>query len=254
MATLNSSFVTPPIDLGKRTESKWRLNARKADRRIPTGIPGLDQLIEGGLLGGDFVILQGGIGTGKTIFCSQFVHYAADTLEEPVVFATLEEDVRTLKRNMLCFGMDLSELEAQKKLKLIELDTLEGRGFSSNIQVMLEALDEIKGERLAVDSLTALLSASGDKFDYTFLLHLISKTLKREGITTLMTVSKQASAIPETGAEEFVADGIFQLENYLGDGMEMKTRFLVKKLRGTQHDRRYHSVAFTPNGLSILPF
>lgn len=226
----------------------------KTEERIATGIPGLDPLIEGGLHRGDFVLLLGGIGTGKTIFSSQFVYNAATVLKEPAVFATFEEDVKSLKRNMLEFGMDLSAIEAQKKLKLIDLDVLEGRGLSSNIQVLLEALDEIKGKRLVVDSLTAFLAGTGEKFDYTFMMHLIYKTLKREGITTLMTASRQFSKIQQTGVEEFVADGIFQLESYVTEAMEMKTRFLIKKLRGTEHDRKYHSLAFTPNGLSILAF
>lgn len=226
----------------------------KVEERVPTGIPGLDSLIEGGLHRGDFVLLLGGIGTGKTIFSSQFVYNAVTSLKEPAVFATFEEDVKSLKRNMLEFGMDLSSLEAQKKLKLIDLDVLEGRGLSSNIQVLLEALDEIKGKRLVVDSLTAFLAGTGEKFDYTFMMHLIYKTLKREGITTLMTASRQLSKIQQTGVEEFVADGIFQLESYVTESMDMKIRFLIKKLRGTEHDRKYHSLAFTPNGISILAF
>jgi circadian clock protein KaiC len=141
-------------------------------------------------------------------------------------------------------------------LKLLDLEALEGRGLSSNIQVLLEAVDEIKAKRLVVDSLTAFLSGTGEKFDYTFMMHLIYKTLKREGITSLMTASRQFSKTGnrETGIEEFVADGIFQLESYVTESMETRTRFVVRKLRGTEHDRTYHSLVFTPNGISILAF
>jgi circadian clock protein KaiC len=226
------------------------------DSRVPTGIPGLDQLIQGGLQQGDFVLLIGGLGTGKTIFSCEFVYNAALAMNEPAVFATFEEDIKSLKRNMMNFGFDLGALESKKKLKLLDLEALEGRGLSSNIQVLLEAMDEIKAKRLVVDSLTAFLSGTGEKFDYTFMMHLIYKTLKREGITSLMTASRQFSrnAPRDTGIEEFVADGIFQLENYVTDSMETRTRFVVRKLRGTQHDRTYHSLAFTPNGISILAF
>ena len=157
---------------------------------------------------------------------------------------------------MLKFGMDLSPLEAQKKLKLIDLDVLEGRGLSSNIQVLLEAVDEVKAKTLVVDSLTAFLAGTGEKFDYTFMMHLIYKTLKREGITCLMTASRQSRKVQgeDTKVEEFIADGIFQLESYLSEKMELRTRFIVRKLRGTEHDRKYHSLAFTPNGLQILAF
>src|SRR5580704_16176973 len=106
------------------------------DNRIPTGIPGLDPLIQGGLQRGDFVLLIGGLGTGKTIFSCEFVYNAALTMDEPAVFATFEEDIRSLKRNMRNFGFDLSSLETKKKLKLLDLEALEGRGLSSNIQVI----------------------------------------------------------------------------------------------------------------------
>ena len=86
-------------------------------------------------------------------------------------------------------------------------------------------------------------------------MHLIYKTLKREEVTTLMTASKfDNSGITSVGLEEFVADGVFQLENYLTDSMELRSRFLVKKLRGTDHSRKYHNVVFTQKGLEILPY
>ncbi|MDG6899983.1 MAG: AAA family ATPase [Nitrososphaerota archaeon] len=226
-----------------------------AAQRVPTRVVGLDPLIQGGLQQGDFVLLVGGIGTGKTIFSSQFVYNSAKVDDEHAVFATFEEDIGSLKRNMKLFGMDFDALEKEKKVKLLDLESLEGRGMGSNIETLLAALDDIKAKRLVVDSLTAFLSGAKEKFDYSFLMHLVYKTLKREGITTLMTVSKfQADQPMNSGIEEFVADGIFQLENYIGKNMELRTRFLVKKLRGTEHSRKYHTVAFTPTGISILPY
>jgi circadian clock protein KaiC len=223
--------------------------------RIPTRVEGLDSLIQGGLQKGDFVLLVGGIGTGKTIFSSQFVYNAAKQDDEHSVFATFEEDVNSLKRNMRLFGMDFDPLEKEKKVKIMDLESLEGRGMGSNIETLLAAIDDIKATRLVVDSLTAFLSGATEKFDYSFLMHLIYKTLKREGITTLMTVSKfQAEQPLSSGIEEFVADGIFSLENYVAKGVELKTRFMVRKLRGTEHSRKYHTVAFTPSGLNILPY
>jgi circadian clock protein KaiC len=226
-----------------------------ATERIPTRVVGLDPLIQGGLQQGDFVLLVGGIGTGKTIFCSQFVYNTAKVDGERAVLATFEEDITSLKRNMRLFGMDFDPLEKEKKVKLLDLESLEGRGMGSNIETLLGALDDIKGKRLVVDSLTAFLSGAKEKFDYSFLMHLVYKTLKREGITTLMTVSKfQAEQMMTSGIEEFVADGIFLLENYVTKSMELRTRFVVKKLRGTEHSRKFHTVAFTPDGIHILPY
>jgi len=222
--------------------------------RIPTGIPGLDPLIQGGLQKGDFILLVGDLGTGKTIFSSEFVYNSAKRFSESAVFATFEEDVNSLKRNMTRFGMDFEALEKEKKVRLIDLEALEGRGMGSNIETLLGALDSLGARRLVVDSLTAFLSSAQAKFDYSFLMHLIYKTLKREGVTTLMTVSRSAQTALDPGVEEFVADGIFELQNYISRDIELKTRFIIRKLRGTDHSRRYHSVLFTPNGIEILPY
>jgi circadian clock protein KaiC len=223
--------------------------------RTPTGIPGLDGLIQGGLQAGDFVLLVGGIGTGKTIFSSEFAYQGAKALNQPAVYATFEEDVTSLRRNMLKFDIDYGPLEEDHKVRLLDLEALEGRGMGSNLETILSAIDEVKAKRLVIDSLTAFLSGTSGKFDYSFLMHLIYKTLKREGITTIMTVSKfNAPSEYSQGLEEFVADGVFEIENYLADNMELKTRFMVRKLRGAEHSRKYHTVVFSSKGIEILPY
>jgi circadian clock protein KaiC len=205
---------------------------------------------------GDFILLMGDLGTGKTVFSSQFAYDSAKRFNEKAVFATFEEDTKSLKRNMLRFGMDFNALEKEGKIKVLDLEALEGRGMGSNIEALLSALDSLGARRLVVDSLTAFMSGAEEKFDYSFLMHLIYKTLKREEVTTLMTVSKPQgmNVVKETGVEEFVADGIFELRNYISRDVEIKTQFLIRKLRGTEHSRKFHSVLFTPHGMEILPY
>ena len=177
-------------------------------------------------------------------------------MDEPAVFATFEEDSESLKRYMANFGMDLDCLLNYGKIRVLDLEILEGQGLGANMEVLLSALDKIHGKRLVVDSLTAFLTGAKDKFDYRFLMHLIYKTLKREGVMTMMTLSRfdSGAGMPQIGIEEFVADGIFQLEGYVNESMELKTRFLVRKLRGCDHSKKYHTVAFSQEGVHILPW
>lgn len=223
--------------------------------RIPTGISGLDPLIEGGLHVGDMALVIGDIGTGKTLFSCEFACNVLKKSDERSVIVSFDEDKASLIRNMSQFGLDLAELEAQKRIKILDLEALEGRGMGANIETILGALDQIKATRLVVDSLTAFMSGATEKFDYSFLMHLVYKTLKREGITTMLTLDKpQASGRSRIGIEEFVVDGLFQLESYVTRQNEMKTRLMIRKLRGTDHSRKYHSVIFSSEGLKILPF
>jgi circadian clock protein KaiC len=223
-------------------------------RRVPSGIDGLDALIEGGFLRGDVILLAGKTGSGKTIFSAQFIYNGATKHGEKGVYATFEEDAKTLKRNMARFGFYLERLEREGSLKIIDLETLKGEGLSANIQFILSALEEINGKRLVIDSLTAFLTACPEKFEYRVLMHLIYRMLKTRGITTIVTCSVPMGA--ETlglGIEEFVADSVIFLENVI-EGLELKTRFLIHKMRGTDHSRKYHNVIITDGGLQIVPF
>ena len=254
-----SRFCRPPAPSDKKHIVGIAIgqaqNHLSNEERIQTGIPGLDPLIQGGLTPGDFVLLVGGIGTGKTILSSEFAHNGAKDFNQSSVYATFEEDAMSLRRNMLKLGMDFEALEKAKKARLLDLEALEGRGMGSNIDTILSAIDEVKAKRLVVDSLTAFLSGATGKFDYSFLMHLIYKTLKREKITTIVTVSRfDQQTEYSLGLEEFVADGVFYMENYLADNMELKTRFMVRKLRGTEHSRKYHTVVFSSKGIEILPY
>lgn len=222
--------------------------------RVQTGIDGLDGLIEGGFLRGDIILVAGGTGSGKTIFSTQFIYNGATQYDENGVFATFEEDAKTLKRNVLRFGFDLERLEREGTVKLIDLETLKGGGLSANIEYVLGALEKINGKRLVIDSLTAFLSACTEKLEYRTLMHLIYRMLKTRGYTTIMTCSVPKGA--ETlglGIEEFVADSVIYLENVI-DSLELKTKFLIRKMRGTDHSRKYHNVVITDKGLQIVPF
>lgn len=224
------------------------------NQRVPTGIEGLDNLIEGGFLRGDVILVAGSSGSGKTIFSTQFIYYGAMQYGEKGVYATFEEDAKTLKRNMLKFGFDLEKLERQKAIKVIDLEALKGEGLSANIQFILDALDDIDGKRLVIDSLTAFLTACLEKFEYRSLMHLLYKMLKTQEITTIMTCSvPMGVATLGIGVEEFVADSLILLENVV-DGIELKTKFLIRKMRGTNHSKKYHDVMITDKGLQILPF
>jgi len=222
--------------------------------RVPSGIDGLDALIEGGFLGGDLILVAGGSGSGKTILSTQFIYNGATQYGERGVYATFEEDSKTLKRNMLEFAFNLERLEREGAIRLIDLEALKGEGLSANLQFILDALEKIDGKRLVIDSLTAFLTACPEKFEYRMLMHLLYKVLKKKGITTIMTCSMPMGA--ETlgiGVEEFVVDSVILLENAI-DGLELKTKFVVHKMRGTNHSRQYHNVIITDKGLQILPF
>jgi KaiC/GvpD/RAD55 family RecA-like ATPase len=211
--------------------------------RIPTGIEGLDAMIEGGLIRGDMNLLAGAPGTGKTILASTFAYNAVMSQKEKVVYASFEESAEYLQRNMKKLGIDLGAAEKTGNLKVIDLDALKGKELESNIQLLIAAVKETKSTLLIIDSLTALLLATESKFELRTFMKSVDKTLKSQGVTTLMTISQTPGI--GFGIEGFVADSVMLLENVV-EKDQFKTRLIILKMRGTEHSKRYHSVSFAP--------
>jgi circadian clock protein KaiC len=218
--------------------------------RLKTGIAGLDALVEGGLVRGDVHVLAGGPGTGKTIFALNFAYNAIQSGER-VVYATFEESAEYLKRNAKLLGMNFDPLEAEGKASILDLDALKGAQLETNISLLVRAAEESKSTILVIDSLTALLLACESSFELRTFVKSVYNALKEKKITTLMTVST-ADAGSSIGIEGFLADSVMVLENWV-DRMEFRTRFVILKMRGTNHSRKYHSVIFGPH-LSISKF
>lgn len=218
--------------------------------RIPTGIPGLDPIIQGGLIRGDVHLITGGPGTGKTILASRFVYNAIKNSNETAVYATFEESTDFFKRNLARLGSDFAPFEKEGKIKIIDLEILRGKGLESNIAYLLDVVAKAKATILVVDSLTALLLACETQFEQRTFMKTIYKSLKGKGVTTIMTVSLGEDG--RVGPEGFLSDSVMFLENWV-DKNQFKTRFLIQKMRGTDHSRRYHSLSLGPE-LSISRF
>ena len=74
-------------------------------RRVPTGIHGLDEIIEGGFIEGSVILVSGGPGAGKSIFGLQFIYRGAVD-GEPGIYITFEEDEESLKLIAKRLGKD----------------------------------------------------------------------------------------------------------------------------------------------------
>src|SRR5260370_16691427 len=91
-----------------------------ASSRTPTGIPGLDKLLTGGLPKRRTILLCGGPGTGKTILSSQYLVNGILDYEESGVYVSLDENKQHVFEQMLDFGWDFADLEDNKKLIFLE--------------------------------------------------------------------------------------------------------------------------------------
>ena len=90
--------------------------------RTPTGITGLDDMLEGGLQKGGVYLLAGDTGGGKTIFSSQYLYVGAVKYEEPGVMISLEERSEDIRKNLTKFGWNFAKLEEYGKIVVAVVD------------------------------------------------------------------------------------------------------------------------------------
>lgn len=218
------------------------MNERNPVERVRTGISGLDEMIEGGLIRGDIHLIAGGPGTGKTVLCANLAHGAA-MAGERVVYATFEESAEYFGRNAKLLGLNFAPLEKEGTVNIVDLDALKGQQLETNVSLLIQAAKDSEATLLFIDSVTALLLACETSFEMRTFMKSVYGSLKSEGITAVMTGSLYEGG--KLGLEGFMTDSVMLLENWQ-DGVEVKTRFAILKMRGTNHDRRYHSVVFGP--------
>ncbi|MEM2145791.1 MAG: ATPase domain-containing protein, partial [Candidatus Jordarchaeaceae archaeon] len=80
-------------------ETETEMETEDLGERIPTGIKGFDELIQGGLIKGETYIISGVSGAGKSIFSMEFLYRGASQFDEPGLYVTFEETRQSLLRN-----------------------------------------------------------------------------------------------------------------------------------------------------------
>jgi KaiC/GvpD/RAD55 family RecA-like ATPase len=88
--------------------------------RIKSGIPGLDEVLEGGLPRNYAYTVVGAPGSGKTVMGAQFLYRGATQHGDNGVYVSLEEPTHSIANTMLRFNWNLFDLESQGKLVLLD--------------------------------------------------------------------------------------------------------------------------------------
>lgn len=136
-------------------------------RKVPTGIPGIDEITGGGIPRHRTTLVMGGPGSGKTIFALQTLVNGARECGEPAIFVAFEENSHHIIENAGSFGWNLAELEAQKLFFLdarMPAETVLAGGY--DLAGMLASLQakaaEMGAKRIVFDSIDVLLTLLGD--------------------------------------------------------------------------------------------
>jgi circadian clock protein KaiC len=243
---------------------------------IKTGIPGFDKLFKHGIPKGSPVILAGGTGSGKTIFCLQLLaHQAAQG--KNCYYMSFEESKEKLIEHMDEFGWDPEKLIQSGKIKIRRFLTSEiyyydkDSKIGGEIQAMMTkdvdpllmeleplAVTEetgFKPDFIIIDSLTSISSTfKGKEQSYRFYIERLFRFFEKIGSTNfLITETKQ---IPEvfspTGVEEFLADGVIVFYSIRKNNIR-ENAVEVLKMRGETHEKKIVAMQITDKGIVVHP-
>ena len=196
---------------------------------IATGALGLDEEV-GAYPKGSLIVVKGGPGTGKTSLCLAFLKAGVE-LGERVVYATFVESKRDLAAYARRFGLDLSRLEGEGMVRVEEVPTMVF-GAEGVLRSLLSSVEELKASRLILDSFTAIRELFANEQEVRSFLHnVFLKTLKREGVTTMISL-EVLSPHEQPLMEEYVADVIMELRQSFTDEGVFLRELIVRKFRG----------------------
>jgi circadian clock protein KaiC len=223
-----------------------------AIERISTGIKTLDTLIEGGIPRGFTVLVAGNPGTGKTILTSHFL-YEGLLKGEGALYVSFSESKTQFYENFKRFGMNFSDFEGDNKFAYLDFASVTKEGITDALEEVLNVSRNIGARRVVIDSFSAILLAFENTNEARIALHVVlGKMLRAEGITNmLITEVPIGSNNIGSGMEEFVADGIIQLEH--GNTNAIPATVKVIKMRATSINREAHVSLICEKGMIVYP-
>ncbi len=228
--------------------AKKKTKTIKKVERIGSGIPGLDSLIEGGIIKGTTTLVSGGAGTGKTIFCIQFIVEGLKKGEK-CMFITLEERPEDIKADVIGFGWDLKKYIDNGQLILEYHDPFKVTDITTPL------VDRIKKHnisRVAVDSTSVLGLYFKNSFEVRRQLFKLLMALKDSNVTTLVTAEtpEEGKTLSRFGVEEFITDAVIILV-FVGIGGQELCNLQIRKMRRTAHATSWYPFDITNKGVRI---
>ncbi len=229
-------------------KSSGKAKAANGAERVSSGVPGLDALIGGGFVPNDVYLITGGTGTGKTLFCCQFLWEGLQKGENGLFFS-MEERAEDVISDAEVFGWNFSKYIDEGKCAIQYHDPVEMADITTEVKNIIKKYD---ARRVVIDSTSIFGMVFENEHEMRKKLYELIKALKDTGCVVLLTaeILEDSKALSRYGVEEFVVDGVIVLY-YVGIGGEEGSSLQVRKMRRTNHAKGYFQMEFTKNGLAV---
>jgi len=221
--------------------------------RAATGVPGLDEMMRGGIPAGDSVLIAGPSGSGKSVLATQFIAEGG-ARGEPGVLVVFEEHPKEYLHRAQGLGFDLHKMVAEGTLEALYLRPLDLSPDETLFEIR-EAAKRVGAKRVVIDSMSGFELALAPTFrtDFRESLYRLVGALTGIGITVLTTmeVTQGQDELRFTpNVISFLADDLISLR-YVEVDRELRKVVVVVKMRGSQHSKAYREYEITDRGLVV---
>ena len=232
-------------------ESRW-VEAKKTASghtvRVPMGVPGLDEMLGGGLPAGYSMLVVGPSGSGKTMMTTQFLVEGANQ-GEPGVIACFEKSPSQLIGNSR-----LHSLVEAGQVGVIDTRSLD-LTIDETLYNLIEMINRMKAKRVVIDSLSGFELALAPEFseDFRGTLYRMIAELTSMGVTILMTSELEDRYTDlrfSSYGGAFLADCIV-VQRYIEIDGRFKRAISVMKVRGSDHSKDIRLFSITDEGIVI---
>jgi len=218
-----------------------------------TGVDGLDEILNGGIVKNSTTLISGNPGAGKSLLGLQYIYNGVEMFDERGIYLSFEENEDDLADAAASIGFEnWEEYVDEGKIEIYDKQVLlRENDFSSALEILLDDLDDDQYERLVLDSLTMFqLFFESEREKRTYLLKF-TDILRENDLTTLMT-NEQGTVFPETdiGLENFLTDGnVFLLQTPTDSGVN---RYVwVAKMRKQNIDTDIFPMEISEGGIKV---
>jgi len=240
-------------------ETKNPTTKAREVQKVATGIAGLDDVLHGGFPAGRTTLLNGGPGTGKSIFGMEFLYRGAVS-GEPGIFVTFEEGAEAVHENALSLGWDLAPLEKEGKFFLFgaHVDPQAAISGDFNVKGLLAIVEgkakSMGARRIVIDALDVLMRVFDNPVRERNELYALHDWLNDHEMTAVLTVKTSAGGDIMSRYEflDYMADCVIQLDHRAMEQVSTR-RLRVIKYRGSDFIHNECPFVITGNGISIIP-